>query len=181
MLNPRFIPTDAGNTARNGNARQDEPVHPHRRGEHLKGNKPLRPKSGSSPQTRGTRKTNRRWIAALRFIPTDAGNTKIVLIPVTLFPVHPHRRGEHLMSCSRTLMPRGSSPQTRGTRATAKPYPSSYRFIPTDAGNTHCHYPTPPLNTVHPHRRGEHGSTLAGRLAYTGSSPQTRGTLQFWL
>ena len=50
------------------------------------------------------------------------------------------------------------------------------RFIPAGAGNTTACPPQMPLPTVHPRRRGEHGTVGRDISHAAGSSPQARGT-----
>ena len=175
----RFIPTDAGNTSTILKTASNAPVHPHRRGEHQAIAQNCHVYRGSSPQTRGTRiRLSRRWIAR-RFIPTDAGNTRIAKLRGLGLVVHPHRRGEHAGIARSRADWLGSSPQTRGTLAVHLWVLTASRFIPTDAGNTIAWRFSCAVSTVHPHRRGEHSAGIDARCGGNGSSPQTRGTPAF--
>ncbi|CAE6787836.1 conserved hypothetical protein [Nitrospira defluvii] len=72
-----------------------QPVHPHSRGEHAGYSAEAMGEIGSSPLARGTL-FHKRWLqAAIRFIPTRAGNTLATSVLVTMGSVHPHSRGEH--------------------------------------------------------------------------------------
>ena len=156
-INRRFIPTDAGNTSAKPKPSSMQAVHPHRRGEHkLIRNSNIK-SGGSSPQTRGTQHAGVLLDLIARFIPTDAGNTNLYFSANAKLPVHPHRRGEHPQGYTDMLPPAGSSPQTRGTLADVITHMVIHRFIPTDAGNTFVRNTASSADTVHPHRRGEHG------------------------
>ena len=71
----RFIPTVAGNTSSGIPASIRVAVHPHGRGEHIRGDVDSPPESGSSPRSRGTLGSCGRDSQRQRFIPTVAGNT----------------------------------------------------------------------------------------------------------
>ncbi len=73
--------------------------------------------------------------------------------------VHPHSRGEHLVSASAMRASNGSSPLARGTHDSRRGRRRDDRFIPTRAGNTTANSSSHRLPTVHPHSRGEHAST----------------------
>ena len=112
----RFIPAGAGNTAWDHSGSLTLPVHPRRRGEHVRPRGPTNTVHGSSPQARGTLLTFFRHSPTQRFIPAGAGNTR------------PQRR-------SRTTS-NGSSPQARGTPIPVCSGMIQARFIPAGAGNT---------------------------------------------
>ena len=90
--------------------------------------------------------------------------------------VHPRRRGEHAAIMAVASQKCGSSPQARGTRASAPRDLVASRFIPAGAGNTADR--TAPLyaRPVHPRRRGEHMHVDELFCGTDGSSPQARGT-----
>jgi len=92
-----------------------------------------------------------------------------------LRPVHPHARGEmgrDRFSCLALL---GSSPRTWGNGERGEAVSDSHLFIPTHVGKWHRFHPRPGSRTVHPHARGEMGSSSNAREAITGSSPRTWG------
>ncbi len=70
-------------------------VHPHRRGEHDAAQFTTKPTVGSSPQAWGTLFSDRELVFLSRFIPTGVGNTAKMMVYHQMYPVHPHRRGEH--------------------------------------------------------------------------------------
>ncbi len=86
----RFIPTRAGNTTTRLFRRLFPPVHPHSRGEHFSTRSSDRFMIGSSPLARGTLDTPDGSWDGYRFIPTRAGNTKLVGAMVRNLSVHPH-------------------------------------------------------------------------------------------
>ncbi len=141
------MPTDCPDSQR--------PVHPHRRGEHPAKKMHEWLKAGSSPQAWGTSFLNR-----------------VVTIPA----VHPHRRGEHNVDGDLRIEGDGSSPQAWGTLYKARFKTVKSRFIPTGVGNMVRHCVIGTCQTVHPHRRGEHGFLLLLLLCCHGSSPQAWGT-----
>ncbi len=131
---------------------------------------------GSSPRTRGTRRSWCRLVLPWRFIPAHAGNTCHPSHTSPLVPVHPRARGEHTVRVRRLAQRGGSSPRTRGTHLAAEWQQSRIRFIPAHAGNTGPTATGATGSPVHPRARGEH---TPGQLPYSiddGSSPRTRGT-----
>ena len=73
----RFIPAHAGNTAIAAFARLILSVHPRARGEHGAWRRACAVGIGSSPRTRGTRKSAPIQSRPTRFIPAHAGNTRV--------------------------------------------------------------------------------------------------------
>ncbi len=111
-------------------------VHPHRCGEHSHCK---------------FHKINSLW-----FIPTDVGNTKYDVFQDEKSAVHPHRCGEHESDISKNFLITGSSPQMWGTHTIAGFLRRARRFIPTDVGNTVSSCVSLVVDSVHPHRCGEH-------------------------
>ncbi len=77
-LRVRFIPTHVGNTISERLPRNERPVHPHARGEHIRTRGFAGRVDGSSPRTWGTRALQVAVLDHLRFIPTHVGNTLTV-------------------------------------------------------------------------------------------------------
>ncbi len=131
---------------------------------------------GSSPRTRGTRRSASTSSSAWRFIPAHAGNTQAECIPHPVEAVHPRARGEHAGRLGRREAMSGSSPRTRGTRRASQPGPLRARFIPAHAGNTWSRCARRRGRPVHPRARGEHHHGYSAGGERGGSSPRTRGT-----
>jgi len=96
----------------------------------------------------------------LRFIPTDVGNTLRQTEPPPWQSVHPHGCGEHWRKKMIVIAKYGSSPRMWGTLRYRSPIGRSWRFIPTDVGNTSSPRSTPDESAVHPHGCGEHNISL---------------------
>ncbi|RCN05534.1 hypothetical protein C3O69_04627 [Pseudomonas aeruginosa] len=91
--------------------------------------------------------------------------------------VHPHTRGEHVISFGVTTYNDGSSPHPWGTLKEGAKTSRRGRFIPTPVGNTTSSAMVAPSTPVHPHTRGEHGCGFITRRVTVGSSPHPWGTL----
>jgi len=172
----RFIPTCVGNTTRSTPPPAFTPVHPHVRGEHVPSASLRRPVSGSSPRAWGTLAVVQVHLVQRRFIPTCVGNTLQRPQAQADSPVHPHVRGEHATPAAAIAAYYGSSPRAWGTLSKRIACRVPHRFIPTCVGNT-CILATGTFTqTVHPHVRGEHGSSSLVRRSVDGSSPRAWGT-----
>ena len=132
--------------------------------------------TGSSPRTRGTRIIRTSPAQNSRFIPADAGNTRVAAVSSENVSVHPRGRGEHHKLGHQRALHLGSSPRTRGTQLFSIPGLIQCRFIPADAGNTASVFLFAESVTVHPRGRGEHAHSAVTRFKHIGSSPRTRGT-----
>ena len=111
----RFIPARAGNTDVPRPRGGGPPVHPRSRGEHRCTADVGFSFGGSSPLARGTPRLQRALIAAIRFIPARAGNTRRATARPAPPPVHPRSRGEHRGLPVPPGPGAGSSPLARGT------------------------------------------------------------------
>ena len=152
----RFIPACAGNAPFGGSSTGEKAVHPRIRGERFDRENLKATSSGSSPHTRGTRRSATVGTAYGRFIPAYAGNANNTRGAAGQHAVHPRMRGERLRACGL--------------------WPSSIRFIPAYAGNA-CPEPVArPSLPVHPRIRGERITLMENPHASAGSSPHTRGT-----
>ena len=172
----RIIPAQAGNTrfvSRSGSNRSD---HPRAGGEHRWRTSSRPFAAGSSPRRRGTRcgRIGRRFPG--RIIPAQAGNTPSKSSRWRAHPDHPRAGGEHETEPLDGVLYYGSSPRRRGTPPNGFVYPSHFRIIPAQAGNTPSGPPGGPTRTDHPRAGGEHISTQGRYFPVGGSSPRRRGT-----
>ena len=156
QLDRRFIPTRVGNTRAMILRVARTPVHPHARGEHSASGSPNLSRNGSSPRAWGTHQQARHARPHRRFIPTRVGNTSTAPRSLNHFAVHPHARGEHVMTPEWIRRVGGSSPRAWGTLQRQRRVEQERRFIPTRVGNTPCASARLTAIAVHPHARGEH-------------------------
>ena len=172
----RFIPAHAGNTLTKAQKPSPSPVHPRACGEHGSNPRKPYPGFGSSPACGGTQFSLQ---GSDRFIPAHAGNTQVLELIDTLYPVHPRACGEHNRTALNPQTLAGSSPRMRGTQACKFRRGFRYRFIPAHAGNTRHQQLGNRLPAVHPRACGEHWVGFRVNPTPIGSSPRMRGTLPF--
>ena len=158
---PGLIPAHAGKTVGQGTPTVGHRAHPRSRGEN-----PLHPDSqplhaGSSPLTRGKRCRPVVKLSECGLIPAHAGKTSIM--PAGMAVV------------------RGSSPLTRGKPGARGARRAAVRLIPAHAGKTCSWFCPRVVSRAHPRSRGENRSGSQRRGASAGSSPLTRGKLEFTL
>ena len=152
-----IIPAYAGSTAGSSCASPTQTDHPRIRGEHAAPSESDKWDEGSSPHTRGARKSTARPSPGARIIPAYAGSTVMRSCCLGSFSDHPRIRGEHRAPTATTSVSLGSSPHTRGA-----PRHNSW---------------TNPLARDHPRIRGEHSLCQEAFVLAMGSSPHTRGAL----
>ncbi len=155
----RFIPTNVGNTPEGGRVPFRRPVHPHERGEYMPPPAVMNRWDGSSPRTWGIRDLMEFVTDFRRFIPTNVGNTVEWTIEGIDISVHPHERGEYAVIDLEDGRHHGSSPRTWGIRPSRSNFHFFLRFIPTNVGNTSPLASARHAQAVHPHERGEYGTT----------------------
>ena len=114
-----------------------------------------------------------------RFIPACAGNSSKSMPGAPSNTVHPRLRGELKSIEGIDICWCGSSPLTRGTQSKALPRTVPRRFIPAYAGNSFSLSHHPIHYSVHPRLRGELYLARLQQISYCGSSPLTRGTLNY--
>jgi len=175
---PRFIPTDVGNSCFEPAPQRSALVHPHGRGELTSLTVSAFTGIGSSPRTWGTLSGwSPRYIRS-RFIPTDVGNSLAMIPHSPCLQVHPHGRGELDGGNLNVCRYHGSSPRTWGTLYLDYGLQGGIRFIPTDVGNSPPAASATTMFPVHPHGRGELvRSPIVAAIVFFGSSPRTWGTL----
>ena len=192
-----IIPAYAGNTSLSGNLEDFGGDHPRVCGEHVRNDRAIEARAGSSPRMRGTRIMVQDLSMYAGIIPAYAGNTTNDYDFDTPRRDHPRVCGEHQGGLSLLLRHGGSSPRMRGTPA-CRLVPERKRWdhprvcgehfdvcdfihvitgiIPAYAGNTG----KPPMYgryaRDHPRVCGEHGQRYEHRYRQWGSSPRMRGT-----
>ena len=152
-----IIPAYAGSTVPVSDSGAGEEDHPRIRGEHRLRLLGRLGSVGSSPHTRGARRSNTGHYRRMRIIPAYAGSTMAVSAIAFTFMDHPRIRGEH-----------SGSPTRR---------PGLIWIIPAYAGSTHYPSYSPTTSADHPRIRGEHRASRHPCDSGTGSSPHTRGAL----
>ena len=151
----RLIPAHAGKTVPPRSYQARRPAHPRSRGENAKEPDWIPLRHGSSPLTRGKRRTS--------------------LPPSRLLAAHPRSRGENAPLTDVADDVRGSSPLTRGKHAMPAPYRALVRLIPAHAGKTLRALTHVQLREAHPRSRGENIRSPYLTADAAGSSPLTRG------
>ena len=153
--NVRFIPACAGNARGRCVAAWAWAVHPRVCGERTGWGEAFGGTSGSSPRVRGTLDHVRRVNRINRFIPACAGNAWRGTPSPMPSAVHPRVCGERCLLVGGGVIPDGSSPRVRGTRAWPLGLGRFGRFIPACAGNARPRTGTPSTYSVHPRVCGE--------------------------
>ena len=150
-----LIPAHAGKTSVSRPTIRYPEAHPRSRGENSDPGVPTHTTTGSSPLTRGKRLD--RCVAQLThgLIPAHAGKTLRSRRAGRRSRAHPRSRGENEVSVRRCSSGEGSSPLTRGKRATLSPVNTHPRLIPAHAGKTPSPHRSRTPWPAHPRSRGE--------------------------
>ena len=154
-------------------------AHPRSRGEHAKNTAQSIRYRGSSPLTRGARHPGRERLPDERLIPAHAGSTTKRVLKRPLLTAHPRSRGEHLLELGECTYAEGSSPLTRGALHSTINLFRYRRLIPAHAGSTVMMKEMGMMSPAHPRSRGEHCQRGIDKVPRLGSSPLTRGALDF--
>ena len=170
-----LIPTHAGKTSSFSWLLRRSAAHPRSCGENGRRRGRRLGVPGSSPLTRGKRRSQCRCTDESRLIPAHAGKTDGASGERDRFPAHPRSRGENGSWVSRRRAVRGSSPLTRGKQLVIDYLNRPGGLIPAHAGKTSTRGNCPSATWAHPRSRGE--NTGGGGLGShdLGSSPLTRG------
>ena len=170
-----LIPAHAGKTQRARSIRRRRRAHPRSRGENSQAEETLRPRTGSSPLTRGKLVSTIDQRVGERLIPAHAGKTSRRMHPRTSAPAHPRSRGENPVAGECRARRDGSSPLTRGKHGCRGRSLVGLRLIPAHAGKTSPCRASRGRSPAHPRSRGENPTWRTGALTAWGSSPLTRG------
>ena len=130
---------------------------------------------GSSPLTRGKRKSYVLSHDVGRLIPAHAGKTLRGGRLRTAPAAHPRSRGENMNDTDVSPTVSGSSPLTRGKRCTGHVRGFRPRLIPAHAGKTLIMMSGLASMSAHPRSRGENLARPTPPGLSRGSSPLTRG------
>ena len=133
--------------------------------------------AGSSPLTRGKRRSDRRAWRPHGLIPAHAGKTACRRMLRAPQRAHPRSRGENQETARDVVRPVGSSPLTRGKRFAFSKAPPIVRLIPAHAGKTGDRDAAFGCCQAHPRSRGENVELRVELPHEGGSSPLTRGKL----
>ena len=176
-----IIPAHAGSTIFLPASRPEPEDHPRSRGEHLFSLLQALQPLGSSPLTRGARRSRRDCQGVPGIIPAHAGSTSAYRHHCPMRRDHPRSRGEHYNAQLNKSLNAGSSPLTRGARGIETEIPSTEGIIPAHAGSTNGESHIPRPSRDHPRSRGEHGSVSELCINVVGSSPLMRGAPKNYL
>src|SRR5579883_1509930 len=110
-----------------------------------------------------------------RSTPTHVGNTSAILLWRHTMSVHPHARGEYVMSFAPSADFFGPPPRTWGIPAALRRIRLGRRSTPTHVGNTCCPSANSAGKAVHPHARGEYGNEFRKGTGNLGPPPRTWG------
>ena len=134
---------------------------------------------GSSPLMRGKRGHGSHGQVEHGLIPAHAGKTTWQPASTGASWAHPRSHGENPSMPGGTYVDEGSSPLTRGKPAAPRGAEVRDGLIPTHAGKTAPSQCKTCARRAHPRSRGEN---IASSFAFAwslGSSPLTRGKLEF--
>ena len=172
-----IIPAYAGSTHASHILPEQDGDHPRIRGEHaaqLDGSQDF---VGSSPHTRGARRTVNLLASEQGIIPAYAGSTDGYFCAYVPDRDHPRIRGEHPYPAQKHRQRWGSSPHTRGALLSVPTLLLPLGIIPAYAGSTITLMCMRTVTRDHPRIRGEHSFAQLIQKVNEGSSPHTRGAL----
>ena len=170
-----LIPAHAGKTSPGQGRPRWCAAHPRSRGENEQGRTPFLSPLGSSPLTRGKHALSIRVRRALGLIPAHAGKTLPVSPRRSRTRAHPRSHGENMGLPIGYVSTPGSSPLTRGKRASGWHGASCGGLIPAHAGKTDQRGARGSTRAAHPRSRGENMVLRDRSRQSVGSSPLTRG------
>ena len=134
----RLIPAHAGKTSSPPLSASSARAHPRSRGENSQAEETMRPRTGSSPLTRGKRCRELMMRVSSGLIPAHAGKTGRTPTRAKSSTAHPRSRGENAARIDVTDIPAGSSPLTRGKPHVVVEVAGFGGLIPAHAGKTGC-------------------------------------------
>ena len=132
----RLIPAHAGKTQIASMSGRSLGAHPRSRGENAAEETAVDIHLGSSPLTRGKRRGPQNGLLDPGLIPAHAGKTRSRSRSMKNPRAHPRSRGENFAPAFCRATKGGSSPLTRGKRASRRRWACRGRLIPAHAGKT---------------------------------------------
>ena len=153
-----LIPAHAGKTPPPVGRSLPRRAHPRSRGENHRMKSVAASLMGSSPLTRGKHRLPGRCHRRHGLIPAHAGKTHPPRCPARYQRAHPRSRGENHRRHIRLRAGQGSSPLTRGKRASPRLSTSRLGLIPAHAGKTFRLSSRSSSTRAHPRSRGENTS-----------------------
>ncbi len=172
---PRLTPTGVGSTGHRAGPAIAPSAHPHGRGEHCRRTVRVSTVHGSPPRAWGARAAGVPVVPLLRLTPTGVGSTPTRRMCGSPRTAHPHGRGEHSRSRSRTGITCGSPPRAWGAQPVQRAAVALPRLTPTGVGSTTSSTPLRMSSSAHPHGRGEHIADGIGWNPDDGSPPRAWG------
>ena len=172
---PGLIPAYAGRTWFACASWRAVGAHPRLRGADRRPGCAVIARVGSSPLTRGGRIHLRLNLQRFRLIPAYAGRTTKGPGNNSWKGAHPRLRGADFPTMVAATVSRGSSPLTRGGRATLHTLIASIGLIPAYAGRTPRPLRRGRHAGAHPRLRGADSCLQPHYMPPRGSSPLTRG------
>ena len=130
----RFTPTHVGTIWQGVLHAPTFPVHPHTRGDNSSGRASPSRIAGSPPHTWGQLIPWQAFPTILRFTPTHVGTMKASCRLRDYWAVHPHTRGDNIISQMMITRLTGSPPHTWGQFLSFIPSMIINRFTPTHVG-----------------------------------------------
>ena len=153
--------------------------HPRARGENLTHDLLKHCINGTSPRTRGKRRGWGTQIHRHRNIPAHAGKTFFHTVRDEHIGEHPRARGENDDVGRMNARLEGTSPRTRGKHGAQSVIKLKERNIPAHAGKTPPFGRNPGQKPEHPRARGENEWGGSRFFVPFGTSPRTRGKLEY--
>ena len=132
----RFTPTGVGTTSGTASTITFSSVHPHGRGDYGAEETLYQRGNGSPPRAWGLPGEQKRPSRPLRFTPTGVGTTEAHYYKVMKTTVHPHGRGDYLLTGGLFDHLFGSPPRAWGLQTESQAENLPGRFTPTGVGTT---------------------------------------------
>ncbi len=175
LAGERSIPTRVGTTRSPRRPPRFRSVHPHARGDNCSVARTPSGLNGPSPRAWGQPPRPLRWLPRRRSIPTRVGTTPRGRPRRRQFLVHPHARGDNILTTPYGASHNGPSPRAWGQLPVPASRLKRIWSIPTRVGTTHQHGVGHSYLPVHPHARGDNGKFVRSVPSGTGPSPRAWG------